>query len=160
MGIKKMSVTSLAFTVYCPMSDVHVHLIFLWVLWRGNELQLPRARITLMTLKAALCAATSDLCSSSSPKDEKRHTHTHISQTYCHTFTHTHTYYPTRGLIDLALRDAESHTNSKVTDLLSPLFPGTTYTAWRNSDPKPALIVAGRSWRTATWVNIVLQLMQ
>lgn len=75
MGLKKMAV-SIEFTVYCTMSDVHVHLIQ-WVLGRGNEHELPRAGITLMTLRAALCAVTFDLCSSSSPKDDKRGTRMH-----------------------------------------------------------------------------------
>lgn len=96
---KKMAVSSLEFTVYCTMSDVHVHLIQ-WALGRGNELELPRAGITLMTLRAALCAVTFDLCSSSSPKDDKTHTHAHG-----HLLAHLHTLahiLSTQALIDLA----------------------------------------------------------
>lgn len=74
------------------MSDVHVNLIQ-WVLGRGNEHELPRAGITLMTLRAALCAVTFDLCSSSSPKDDKRERHTHIHA-------------QTQALIDLSHRPA------------------------------------------------------
>ena len=65
---KKMAVSNLEFTVNCTMSDVQVHLIQ-GVQGRGNEHELPRAGITLMTLRAALCTVTSDLCSSSSPED-------------------------------------------------------------------------------------------
>lgn len=70
---EELAVSGLKFTGCCTMSDVHVHLIQ-WVLGRGNEHELPRARITLMTLRAALCAVTFDLCSSSSPKDDQTHT--------------------------------------------------------------------------------------
>lgn len=67
------------------MLDVHVHLLQ-WVLGRGNELELPRAGITLMTLSAALCALTSDLFYKSI---QETHTHTHM---HGHTQTHTDTF--------------------------------------------------------------------
>lgn len=56
--------------MYCTLSDVHVQLIQ-WVVGSGNEHELPGAGITLMILRAALCAVTFDLCSSFSPKDDK-----------------------------------------------------------------------------------------
>lgn len=72
------------------MSDVCVHLIH-WVLGRGNEHEFPRAGITLMTLRAALCAVTFDLCSSSLTKNTTREIHMH-AHTRIHASTPTNTY--------------------------------------------------------------------
>lgn len=78
------------FTGYYAMSDVCVHLIH-WVLGRGNEHEFPRAGITLMTLRAALCAVTFDLCSSSLTKNTTREIHMH-AHTRIHASTPTNTY--------------------------------------------------------------------
>lgn len=73
------------------MSDVCIHLIH-WVLGRGNEHEFPRAGITLMTLRAALCAVTFDLCSSSLTKNTtRRNTHACTHTDSCiYTYKHIH----------------------------------------------------------------------
>lgn len=117
------------------MSDVCVHLIH-WVLGRGNEHEFPRAGITLMTLRAALCAVTFDLCSSSlTKKHNKRNTHACTHTDSCiYTYKHIH---------DIPCE------NSK-TKRFAPIVPLALSKACKNSNPQPALIFGCVDWRTGT----------